>query len=210
MEREIGGNQDSNWHEEFQTIKAMIEKTKRDTAESGTSLILWGWLVIAGCIATYVMAAFKQYSFIWVAWLVLVGLGVISNIAVLRHKKRVVQASTYIGDALTNLWIACGVAMTIVGFVGSLSPVISYKAIFPLISVILGIGTFATGGIVNWRLMRMGGLFWWAAGILMMFVSINYHPLILGITVIPGYMVPGYMLRAQYKSTTKHEHAQAT
>lgn len=204
VERSLS-DRDAEVHNELEVIKSMIGRVKESTADNSVYLILWGWLAFAGSLATYAIVHFRLYGLIWTAWAGVVGLGVISNIVLHRRRKMGSQAKTYVGDALQNLWIACGVAMTIVGFVGSLSPNVSYKPLFPVISIIVGIGLFTTGGIVDWKVLRMGGVLWWAGAVLMMFVPVTFHPLLMAVIVIPGYLIPGYLLRSQYKRASQYE-----
>ena len=65
-------------------------------------------------------------------------------------------------------------------------------------AIIAGIGTFVTGGIIEWKLIRISGLIWWVAAIIMIFTHWHFHTLIFAITIIPGYLVPGYALRREY------------
>jgi hypothetical protein len=198
-------DRDAEVHSELEVIKSMIAKARESTADNSVYLIVWGWLAFAGSLATYAFVYFRLYGLIWTAWAGVVGLGVMSNIALHRRSGKGTQAKTYVGDALQNLWIACGVAMTIMGFVGSISPNVSYKPLFPVISIIVGIGLFTTGGIVDWKVLRMGGVLWWAGAILMMFVPVTFHPLIMAVIVIPGYLVPGYLLRSEYKRVSQYD-----
>ena len=48
--------------EDIQIIKAMLEKTKKATAESGTLFIVWGVLITLGLIGNYVLVYFKMYE----------------------------------------------------------------------------------------------------------------------------------------------------
>ncbi|TET47847.1 hypothetical protein E3J62_00115 [candidate division TA06 bacterium] len=210
MVEESSSNQNGEVLQELRIIRSMIEKTKQRTADNGIYMVVWGWLAFLGCIATYALTVFRQYHFIWIPWAAVVGLGTISNIVLPKRGSENGHAKTYIGNAMMNLWIACGVGMTIIGFVGSLSPNISYRPIFPVISIILGIGAFASGGIVDWRPLRIIGVVWWAGAIVMMFAPVLYHSLIMAVVIVPAYLVPGHLLRAQYKRAIRNEQVSTT
>ncbi len=204
MEREERGSQSPEILDDLRIIRSMIEKAKQTTADNSVFLILWGWVVFVGSLTTYASVSLGRYGLIWVAWVTLVGLGVTTNVIVHRRHKTRLQVRTYIGNALQNLWIGCGMAMTIVGLVGSISPNMSYRPVFPIMCIITGIGVFATGGIVDWKPLRLGGVLWWAGAVVMMFVPVTYHPLIMAVIVVPGYLVPGYVLKAQYRRTSHY------
>ena len=68
-------------------------------------------------------------------------------------------------------------------------------------AVIAGIGLFTTGGILDWKMLRIGGILWWVAAIIMMFTHWYFYALIFAIAIIPGYLVPGYALNRKYKNS---------
>lgn len=205
-----GSTQNTEGLQELRIIKSMIEKTKQSTADHGVHFVLWGWLVLAGCILTYTLVALTYYNLIWIGWVSLMAVGVVLSVVTHVRERGKAQAMTYVGNALMNLWIACGVGMTLAGLVGSLSPMLTARAVVPVICLIAGVGSFASGGIVDWRLLRITGIIWWAAALLAMFVPFEYHMMIMGAAIIIGYLIPGHLLRAQYKRAIRNEQASAT
>lgn len=185
--------------EELRIIKQMIEKTKADTAESGTNFIMSGWLVFAAALMTYMVVYLELAQWAWVPWAVLMPIGVIiSAVSGVRQVKKV-KVVSYTDQALSSLWQACGLSFVIVGFVAIPLKAISIQSLVPLIAIIAGIGTFATGGIIDWKLVRWGGVAWCIAAVIMMMSHWHYHTLILAVTIFPGYLVPGYALRREYR-----------
>ena len=87
----------------LQLIQEMIEKTRRSAAESGTFLILWGWLVFIGCLLQYglIFMNLSRYSFIM--WGALVLMGAIYSIRETRKLERSSGVQTYSGAMLTSL-----------------------------------------------------------------------------------------------------------
>ncbi|MCP4726715.1 MAG: hypothetical protein GY863_16855 [bacterium] len=114
------------------------------------------------------------------------------------HRYKVQSRHTpYLEHACNSLWFACGFAFFIVAFFGSFSPIVTYKAISPVCALIAGIGMLSLGIILDWKLLRLAGVAWWVSAVLMMFIPYSYQGMTLAVTVIPGYLIPGYALRKQ-------------
>lgn len=179
----------------LQLIQEMIEKTKRSAAESGTFLILWGWLVFIGCLLQYglIFMNLSRYSFIM--WGALVLMGAIYSIRETRKLERSSGVQTYSGAMLTSLWQACGVGIILIVFVGTPFGMLPISAMIPVIATIAGIGTFVSGRVIEETWLVVGGIAWWAGAMLMMFLPFNLHILVMALIIIPGYLAPGYKLK---------------
>lgn len=192
--------QNFNPDEQLKVIQEMIEKTKKETADNGWPLIMWGWLIIVACITSYIIYWTDQYHLSYLPWAVFMGLGGIINFTVEfrgRNRKRV---RTYAERAIGWLWAICGSAMFFIGFAAVPAGILKgWESITAMECLIAGIGTAVTAKIIDWDLMFYLALLWFVAVIAMIFISPYYHLLIMAITIIPAYLVPGYILRSKYK-----------
>ncbi|MBN2280348.1 MAG: hypothetical protein JXQ65_07200 [Candidatus Marinimicrobia bacterium] len=187
-------------NEQLKVIQMMIEKTKKETAENGWSLIMWGWLLLASCLSAYVIFWMKKYEWSFLPWALLMPLGgIIQMIVELKEKDRK-KIKTYAERAISWVWIVCGGAMFFIGFVAVPTHILSgWESITAMECLIAGIGSVVTAKIIDWDFMFYSALLWFVAVILMIFIHPYYHILIMGITIIPAYLVPGYILRSKYK-----------
>ncbi|NHZ85882.1 MAG: hypothetical protein GWP19_08380, partial [Planctomycetia bacterium] len=110
------------------------------------------------------------------------------------------KVKTYSQQALSHLWFACGIAFFIIAWLGLPLKVIPIESLNIIIAVIAGIGLFTTGGILEWNMLRVSGVLWWAAAMVMMVTNWHLHTLIFAIAIIPGYLIPGYSLNKKYKN----------
>jgi len=62
--------------------------------------------------------------------------------------------------------------------------------------IIAGVGTLASGMAMRFKPMIIGGSLFFAAAILGVYVPDIYKPLLVGIAIITGYLIPGYLLKA--------------
>jgi hypothetical protein len=187
---------------ELKIIQQMIEKTKSDTAESGGSLLLWGWMTLAACACLYVLVFVGLSHLTWLPWAILMPLAaIIETIKIFKEQKKS-RILTYSQHALSGLWIACGLSMFMLAFLALPLGVISYKFIIPGIAMFAAVGMFSTGQIVEWKLLKFSALIWWLAAVVCMLIHSYYHTMIAAVTVILGYLLPGYILRHQYLRKT--------
>ncbi len=193
-------NQNFNPNEQLRVIREMIEKTKKETAENGWSLIMWGWLIFISAFSAYTLAAMGYGEISWYPWPILMPLGGIIQFVVEYKNTKRQKVRTYVERAIGWLWIGCGGAMFFIGFVALPAGIIqSWEAIAPIMCLFSGIGTMVTAKIINWNLLFYGSLLWFVAVGVMIFIPPFYHVLVMGITIIPAYLVPGYILRNKYK-----------
>ncbi len=185
--------------QEIRLIKEMVEKTRLSTTGSGWYLVLWGALAIIAVAIMYLLVYLRMYQWIWVDWFVLMGFGVIATMIMSRKSKQKSQVRTYAEENLRYLWSACGIAFILVGFVLPLAGVYSYDVISILISVIAGIAIFVSGGIYEWNFMKICGMIWWAAAIVMIFVEPEYRALVFIPATFFGYLLPGIIINRMYK-----------
>ncbi|MFC2157751.1 hypothetical protein ACFLT9_07945 [Acidobacteriota bacterium] len=189
--------------EEIQLIRDMIEKTKEKTAESWQFFSMWGILIIAGIIGNYVLAYFEKYDFIWVNWIVFMMLGVLFSIFYIGKQEKTSGSRTYAQIAVGYVSFACGIGFMLAGFVFPMLELYSYGVIPVIISMIVGILLFVIGGIYEWNLLKWSALLWWIGSVGMIFIHWHYRALVCVPLIILGYIIPGFILRAQYKKASR-------
>jgi hypothetical protein len=188
--------------DELKIIQQMIEKTKSDTAESGGSLLLWGWTTLAACACLYALVFAGLSRLAWLPWTILMPLAAIIEIIKIFKKQKKIKILTYSQHALSGLWIACGISMFMLAFLALPLGAISYKFIIPGIAMFVAVAMYSTGQIVEWKLLKFSALIWWLSAVVSMLIQWHYQTMVFAAAVILGYLVPGYILRYQYLRKT--------
>lgn len=111
--------------------------------------------------------------------------------------------NTYAQIAIGHLSFACGIAFLLAGFVFPMLKLYSYEEIPIFISMIVGILLFVIGGIYEWNLLKWSALLWWLGSVGMIFIHWHYRALACVPLIILGYLVPGFILRSQYKKESR-------
>ncbi|MEJ2193526.1 MAG: hypothetical protein P8X73_01545 [Ignavibacteriaceae bacterium] len=188
-----------NAHQELAFIKKVMEDSRRIICDDGKSFIFWGILISFGMLITYLKVAGDWgINFGWF-WPVLIALGWIGTMAVELKAKKKRATSTFAARILGSVWISCGVAMTILGFAGSLTNAYNGVFISPIISVVLGIGYLITGVIHGKKWVSLLSIGWWLGALLMFYLQNLETLLIMTGMMIFLQTIPGILLYKESK-----------
>ncbi len=184
--------------EEIQFIRKVIEDTKRNVMYNGRDYIFWGILVIFGMMATYLFHLNQIYfNYIWI-WVVLIPIGWIYSF-INRKSIKEQHPSTYAGKLLGTVWLAAGIAMTIIGFIGPVLGAIKPMAISPIACIITGSAYFISGIIVEEKWIRNLSFGWWIGGIVLLRVVSAESFLIMAVLMLFFQTIPGILIYKKYK-----------
>ena len=183
--------------EEIRLIKEMIDKTKLSAIDYWNIYLCWGLAGIAGVIGMYALVLLKRYEWIWLNWIVFVGLGLVYTLIFTRKKEKQQGLKSYTYTSIKHLAIACGVSFLLVGFVFPLLELYAYGVIPVLISLVAGIYAFVQGGVLEWNLLKISGLVWWLGALGMVFLNPDYRTLLFVPLLIFGYFVPVWVVKAE-------------
>jgi len=189
--------------EEIKFIKEMIEKSKKNHAESWQFFLLWGVLVIMGIIGMHGLVLLKKFNLIWLNWILFMGIGVLIQIFLVLRRVQTQEVKTYVEQAVIHLSFACGMAFLFTGFILPMLKVYPYGVIPIMVSIVAGVIIFTFGGIHEWNFLKWCGVFWWLGALTMIFIHWHYRSLVVALLIIVGYLVPGFILHSQYQKNKK-------
>ncbi len=183
----------SDYGDKLDLIYEMIDNSKAQIKESAFFYLLWGWLVlIASLIHFILMKLGYHYSFL--AWPIIMTVGMVISVTVGIRLGKKSNYRTHIDTAIIYLWW---------GFFSLLLVVLSF-AIFGLIPwhvtnaliiAMYGLGTFVSGGILKFRPLIIGGICSWIISLGVFVVPGEYMLLLVALSIIIAYLIPGYMIR---------------
>ncbi len=183
--------------ESLRIIRSMIESTKQDLRDNGSWFLLWGWLVFIACILHYVLME-VGYEKPYLAWMLMPVGGIISFIKGIREEKSQ-KVKTHLDEFMKHVLVAFLVSLFIVlGFMSKLG-----LSTYPLVMMVYGFWLYISGGAINFRPLQIGGIINWILAVTAFFVGFELQLLILGIAVLLGYIIPGYILRNRYNKASK-------
>jgi len=188
--------------ENIELIRSMIEETKRSTAYSGAIYIAWGVVTLLATLGTYLLVVLELYQYIWINWIVFMALGSVYSFYHGVAQARKAKVTTFAGKILGYTWFACGVSLVILAFVAPLAGLYPGMMVPAVVATVIGIGYFITGEVVQWNLLIWLSVLWWVGGAGMMFLKKESILLVFAFLMSVGYLVPGFILRANYRKQT--------
>ncbi|MEP7235474.1 MAG: hypothetical protein ABI778_09285 [Ignavibacteriota bacterium] len=194
--------------EELAFIRKVMEDSRSSYVDDGKPKIVWGAIVAAAMLYTYMQALAD--SDLYVSW-VWIGLSVLGWAYIFWNKsKRETDSKsrTYTGKIIGAIWGGCGAAVALVVMLTMVElalehhPIIHPVALCPLTALIIGIAYFLDGTVrvVPW--VRNLALAWWVGAIAMFYWPSVHVLLLYSVMVIAFQFVPGVvLLRKSQRST---------
>jgi hypothetical protein len=188
-----------NEQDSIRVITEMIENSKAKIKDNSFFYLLWGWLVLIASITNFVLLKMGYYDIAWVPWPILMfGGGIVSGVAGYRMGKKA-KAKTMFDTTMAYLWSGFVITLFIILFVAA-SGNISWQVSNVLIIALYGLGTFVSGGILRFKPLIIGGVLSWAIAIATIFIPEIYSLLMVALSIIVAYLIPGYMLKSKEKN----------
>ncbi len=178
----------------LELISEMINIARKEFDDDSYIYLIWGWAVSLACLAQYALLRMhKDYS--GLVWAICIPMAIILQGVLMFKKKKKVRVKTHMDKVIGFVWIAVGAC---IGAVILSSDVLQVNT-YPVLILLYGIGTFISGGIMNFKPMKIGGICCWAIGIAAFRVTFDYQLLLLPLSLISSYIIPGYMLKARFQ-----------
>jgi len=181
--------------ESLALIAEAIRKTKENFRENSRFFLLWGWLIAAASLGFFLLRQYTETRFFFLPFPVLVLAGIVTTLVWYRQLKAEAPTETYLGYFFNRLWLVLGVSFVLVVFI-SVSrgwPPFLYTL------VVAAIGTMVSGLAMKFRPLVLGGALFFMAAVAGVYLPDAYLPLLTGLAMIGGYLVPGYLLKAAHE-----------
>ncbi len=175
--------------ESLDIITSMILEAKGNVQRNHFYFLLWGWIVTIANAGMYLLTKIG-YEHPYIVWTITIPAWIFTIIRSV-NKGKVASTRTHF-DAISGwLWMAYGITIFILVAFGSR---INYQ-LNPVILVLSAIPTLVSGVILRFKPLIAGGVAFWIGGMICFLVARDTQPLIGAVTIICGYLVPGYMLK---------------
>jgi hypothetical protein len=117
-------------------------------------------------------------------------------ITIVYYRKRITNSTvSYLSNFLYKMWFVLGLSFFVVVFIS----VSQNHLPFTYTLVIAAVGTLASGLIMKFNPLIIGGTIFFVAAIANVYVADDYKVLLHGVSIIFGYLIPGYLLKASSK-----------
>jgi hypothetical protein len=181
--------------ESLALIAEAIRKTKENYRENSRFFLLWGWLIVTASLGFFLLRQYTATRFYFLPFPVLSAIGIVTTLLWYRQLKAEAPTETYLSYFFNRLWLVVGMGFIVVVFVSvsrGMSP-------FLYTLVVAGIGTLVTGLAMKFRPLVWGGILFFAAAVAGIYLPSAGLPLLNGLAMIGGYLVPGYLLKSVHE-----------
>jgi hypothetical protein len=181
--------------ESLAVIADAISKTKENFRANSRFFLLWGWLIATASLGFFLLRQYTETRFFFLPFPVLAVAGIVTTLVWYRQLKAEAPTETYLGYFFNRLWLVLGISFIVVVYI-SVSrgwPPFLYTLI------VAAIGTTVSGLAMKFRPLVWGGVFFFAAAVAGVYLPDTYLPLLNGLAMIGGYLLPGYLLKATHE-----------
>lgn len=170
-------------------ITRMIREAQGNIRKNSFYYLLWGWVVALANLGVFVLLLVGVPNPYWV-WLIALPAWAFTMFRGFREGRNS-RARTHLDRINGMLWMMFGFTIFCIIFFG-------YKINFqinPIIMLVSAIPTFASGIIIRFRPLIMGGISFLVMGVICFLVPWQMQFLIGALAVAIGFLVPGYMIK---------------
>lgn len=189
-EKELSGEKS------FEIIQQMIQKAKTNFTDNGNGWLLWGGMIFLASLSTFFLLEYKFYN-PFVAW------NIFGVVAILLLSYNFIRpapktVSSYVSDILRYVDIGFAICLFVIIF--SINVSVGPNNGFGYLLMIYAFLMLIQSGALKFKPLMFGAIVNWI-GSLAIFVNtqFKYDMLITAAAVFMGYIIPGLILRAQYK-----------
>ncbi|MEA3316884.1 MAG: hypothetical protein U9R54_02905 [Bacteroidota bacterium] len=185
-------NEESNLNpkKSLEIINEMISNTRASFNDASFYFLLWGWIIFAGGLGHYILLEFTNYEHPYISWSVVI-IGIIISIVkgVIEGKRSTTKS--HLERIYIYIWFAFLASyFVIIVFMEN----VNYQ-ITPLIFLLAANATFLSGIVLKYKPLIYGSIFIFISTIVMFNLSYDMQLLGIPITMLIGYLIPGYLLK---------------
>jgi hypothetical protein len=183
--------------ESLRIITEMLNKTKVNIRQSSFHLLFWGWLIFACSLSDYLLTRYSDFAHPYFVWMLVIP-GVFVSMIYGFVKGRKATFHTYADRLYMWTWMGFLIAAIILFIIQSKR----LDMVGPYILLLAGFATFVSGFIIKFRPLVFGGLCFWIIALAVSFAGPSIAPLGMPVSVLIGYLIPGYLLKNKGKHDT--------
>jgi hypothetical protein len=176
--------------ESMKIIADAISSTKENIRENSFCFLLWGWLLALASFLFFVIRRYTDFQYYFLVFPAVALVGIVATLYWYSLRKRTSTIS-YLSYFLSRLWLVLGICFISVVFIN----VYQGNLPFTYTLLIVGVGTTVTGLVLKFTPLVAGGVLLLISATASIFVPDDYKVILHGVSIILGYLVPGYLLR---------------
>lgn len=181
---------ENNNQQQLDLILDMIHSARQEFTDDSMIYLLWGWAVSLAALGEFVLIKMNnQYHAI--VWAIAIPLAIIAQIVIMYRSKKKEKVKSHLDRVFGYVWMAVGLCIGGILFSSNVLQLSTY----PVLMLLYAIGTFISGGIMKFKPMMIGAALCWAIALAAFHVSFEYQLLLLSLSLVVAYIIPGHLLK---------------
>lgn len=179
-----------NEKEAIDIIQQMVNAGRHNLKQDAVYFLIWGWVILAGCLVHYFsfLMQFQQGVYVWP---IVIAIGIIASFYKGWQQGKYSRTTSYVDKINRYLWIGSLAPFIIVSSIGL---IYGWIYAYPMFTVILGWGTFISGGLLKFKPLAWGGVAAWISGVFMLIFTGPELLLLMAAAILFSYLIPGHMM----------------
>ncbi len=192
--------------EEIAFIKKVMQDSRKVILADGIEFIYWG-IIVTICLL-YTFFTYYTLNFnakdpgrsVFMFWFIFMFIGGIGSSIFLKKRYKSERIKSLAGTILGKIWLANGIGMMLVAFIGGSFGAIHGVFISPLMCSFLGSSYFISGFIYGKKWISNLAFLWWLGAVIMFIFPGLYTVLMMAMMMILLQITPGIIL---YRNSKK-------
>ncbi|MBC7828448.1 MAG: hypothetical protein H7122_11930 [Chitinophagaceae bacterium] len=188
-------------NESLQLIQQMIQVAKEEHREKGDAWLIWGWLLFVASVSSAALAYLDIRGYTGWVWTGILAIGMVLYVLLHVLRRREEKVKTYVHELLDRL--GNGFFISLFAIVAA-SFIIKTSFGFGYYYILYAFWMYIHGSAIRFRPLIIGAYVNWLAAIAI-FLLKDTGPIMIvsAVAVLIGYLIPGYMLQAEYRKKMK-------
>jgi len=187
-------------------IQQMIQTAKQEQKDDGKGWILWGWVLFAASVLTYINLKTQWFSnyFFWNVFGIASLLLLLFSIIRILFLKKISKVKTYTAELFQKLNIGFFISLMlfIIAMNRGLSPVLGFSLLLGL----YGFWILIYGAGLNFKPSIIGAYVTWAFAFAGLFVeTFDLTMIFHAMAVLLGYIIPGHIANIEFNKAHGQE-----
>lgn len=183
--------------ESLHLIQQMIQVAKEEHRENGDGWLIWGWLLFLASISSAILAYVEIRGYIAWIWSGILVIGLVIYLVFHVLTRRDERVKTYVQELLDR--IGAGFFISLFAIVAA-GFILNSSYSFGYYYILYAFWMFIHGSAIRFRPLIIGAYVNWLAAIAIFLLhDLAQIMAVSAIAVLIGYLIPGYMLRAEYR-----------
>lgn len=188
-------------------IKSMIERSRRETAESGHFFIAMGIFAMIMTIAVSFLEMSSRSELVIPAFIFMLAAGGFIGWFTVSRRSSSAGAVSYHRKLVYSIWSACSVPALMILFLFPLLGVYTWDLVPVFITLIFGIAVCASGIIFEVKALVWCSFAWWAGSAGLALIPAPHRLYVMLAAIFLGWVVPGWILNRRYRRGSQHDAA---